>query len=349
MQARDARWIIGLTFLLSGSARAEAPCGFVDLRDRLGPPLHQGDSGYCFAHSSSALIQAKLGVRISPMQLATGYLLATPDELSGAADEAVKSRLTPGFFSQWHTDRSQELGNYSPEKILTPDGLLNTGGDELQTLVVANFLGLCDESRLPTGADVYKKYVKEIAAFHARRAERGIPPEEKERSIGEVTDPEARGMAWSFRHWVEHRCGANWLPRVPLLPTEMSLAPNLKSFRRMQRVASASIAPAQNRVMEEVNRQLDRGNPIAIGYALSDIMPEQKSVLAGAPIPADVDHASVFAGRREVGGRCYYYLRNSFGKETDGYAKNLKGRVENGGVWILPEEIPSKYSAVWLE
>jgi hypothetical protein len=344
------RWFLGLALLITLPAAAAESCGFVDLRERLGPPLHQGDSGYCFAHSASTLIEARLGVRISPMQLATGYLLTNADELTGAMSSSVTDRLTPAFYHQWHSDRAQEPGNYAPDKILTAEGLLNTGGDELQTLVVANYLGLCDESRLPTGDGVYKKYLKNIQAFHARRLEHGIPPDERNRPIGEVADPEARAKAWSFRHWVENRCGVNWLPRSPLAPTEISLAPNLKAFRRLQR--TVSFTAGQSRIMDVVNAQLDRGNPIAIGYALSDIMPGEasvQSVQTGQPVPADVDHASVFAGRRLVNGKCYYYLRNSFGDTEEGYVPALKGRLEQGGAWVLPEEIPSMYSAVWLE
>jgi hypothetical protein len=335
-------------FVTFAAAHAET-CAPVDLRAKIGPPLHQGDSGYCFAHSSSTLIQARLGVRVSPMSLAMGYLLATPDDLSGAADEAVKARLTPAFFDQWHRDRTEDPQNYGPGRILTEKGLIDTGGDELQTLAVANFFGLCDESRLPTGETVYKKYLKSIAAYHARRVRNGtIPPEERERAIGEITDPEARAMAWSFRHWVERRCGTPRPPRIPLVPTELFLAPSLKSFRRVQRLGLAATLPAQNKLLAAINRQLDRGNPVSIGYALSDIMPEQASVLAGSPVPAEVDHASVLAGRRTRGGRCYYYLRNSFGTDS-GYASFLRGRYEDGGVWVLPEEIPSLYSAAWLE
>ena len=225
----------GLLLFASLLAHAET-CSPVDLRAKIGAPMNQGDSGYCFAHTASTLIEARFGMRVSPMALATEYLLTNPEELAGAADDAVKSRLTPAFFSQWHSDRVETDGNYSPRQILTDKGLLDTGGDEMQTLVVANFLGLCDESRLPTGQDVYEKYVQSIAAFHALRVKQGaIPPEEKERPIGEVTDPEARAMAWSFRHWVERRCGLNRLPPLPLVPTELSLAANLKGFRKLQR------------------------------------------------------------------------------------------------------------------
>ena len=344
------RWL-GLALLFPVCSFAAGVCKPVDLRPLLGAPLHQGNSGYCFAHTSSVLIRAKLGLRVSPMQLATTYLLANPEELSGPADSAVRNLLTPGFFADWKKSRLEEPGNYSPEKILTPEGLLNTGGDELQTLTAANYIGLCDESKLPTGKNVYKNYLRDIKAFHARRVVEGIPREEMELPIGEVADPEARAMAWSFRHWVSRRCGEARLPELPLVPTEISLAPNLRSFRRLQSLSlAATIATGRSRVMEAVDRELDRGNPVAIGYALSDIMPGESSQDAGlSPVPAEVDHASIFAGRRELDGKCYYYLRNSFGKEIAGYKPKLKERFENGGVWVLPEELPSLYSAVWLE
>jgi hypothetical protein len=345
------RWLSGLGIFVTVHAYAGSGCTPVDLRAQLGPAMHQGDSGYCFAHSASSLIQARFGIRVSPMQLATAYILTTPDEISGAADERVRAKLTPAFFEMWHHDRTQEPQNYTPAKILTDTGLLNTGGDELQTLVVANYVGLCDESRLPTGRDVYEKYLKSINSFHVRRVKNGQNPDERDRPIGEVTDPDARVKAWSYRLWVERQCGLNSLPPAPLVPNLIKLASNLKAFRRLQRVVGDGVIEGgRNRLMKSIDEQLSRGNPVAIGYALGDLMPDEKTVHAGnPPSAADVDHASVLAGRHEMGGRCYYYLRNSFGQESKGYATQFKGRYENGGVWVLPEEIPSLYSAIWLE
>lgn len=316
----------------------------MDLRERLGAPFHQGESGYCFAHSASSLIQARTGFRASPMALAVGYLLTNPEELAGGPP-AVREKLTPGWIAQWRQDRNAEPANLDPARILTVQGLLDTGGDEEPTILVSNFRGLCPESRLPSGERVYKKYLHSIVKFHAARLSGGLPPEGP---IGEVSDPEARAKAWSYRRWVEKQCGTPVVPREPLVADSMSLAKNLKDFRRQQALlAATTLRLDQGRVMDAVNRQLDRGNPVAIGYALVDLMPGE-AFAAGRDAPHPEDHASVLAARREVGGRCYYYLRNSFGQEKNGYLPALKGRFENGGVWVLPEEIPSLYSAVWL-
>ncbi|MGZ3652667.1 MAG: hypothetical protein ACXWSC_15870, partial [Bdellovibrionota bacterium] len=305
---------MGLSLILAAPASAGSPaCSPVDLQDLLGPPLNQGDSGYCFAHTSATLIHARLGVAASPMQLATHYLLTTPQELESAnVDPQVHAELTPEFFARWHTDRTVEPGNYSPDKILSDDGLLNTGGDEAATLVAANVFGLCAEARLPTGKKVYRAYLHAIRAFHGARMKGGFMPGESELPIGEIQDPDSRAKAWSFRLWVEERCGTTIPASQPLLPESMSLAKNLKAFRLRQRLQQAADwQENQNRVMDIVNRQLDRGNPVAVGYALSDLMPADKQMEAGADAPAPEDHASVFAGRRMRGGRCYYYLRTS--------------------------------------
>ena len=335
--------------LLPTLGLAGAGCSDVDLREKIGPPMHQGDSGYCFAHSSSTLIQARLGERVSPMHLATGYLLTNPEELEPVSDPAVRAHLTPEFFSHWRNDRALEPGNYASDKILGESGLLDTGGDEFQTLLVANFRGLCPEARLPTGENVYKDYLREIVSFHQRRF---IAPDERNQKIGEIMDPEAREKAWSYRKWVEEKCGATFRPRQALLPSTLSLAPNLKALRRleMRPLSSIDLFKGRNRVLQEIDRQMDRGNPVAVGYALADLMPDT-SIFGREKQPSadQVDHASVIAGRKMSGGRCYYYLRNSFGMETKGYKPRFRGRLQDGGVWILPEELPSLYSAVWLD
>lgn len=324
-------------------------CSPVDLRPLIGPPMDQGDSGYCFAHTSSSLIQAKLGVRISPMQLATHYLLVNPSELGGKVPPEVKALLTPEFFAFWQKDRATEPESYSPDRILTENGLVNTGGEEYPTLVVANFLGLCPESRLPAGLEVYKPYLASINEFHRQRALRGIPAHELREPLGAIPDPVARGMAWSYRHWVEMKCGPRLRPSQPLLPRMISLAPSLRSFRALER-AGLLTATARNNVLAAINAALDSRRPISIGYAYADLIPDTEEKAQKAASAEEVDHASVIAGRRKVGGKCYYFVRNSFGDEKDdGYHAKFKGRLESGGVWVLPEEVPSLYNAVWLD
>ena len=230
--------------------------------------------------------------------------------------------------------------------ILGEQGLLDTGGDEEPAIVASDILGFCPEKRLPTGKNVYKYYLQRIGAYHAARQSRGVPAEGP---IGEVVGDDARAKAWSYRHWVERHCGAPVMFARPLLTDSMSIAKSLKDFRRKQRLQLVtSLRLGHERVMDAVNLQLDRGNPVAIGYALADLMPGEATKAEDGPAPRPEDHASVLAGRKRVGGRCYYYLRNSFGQEKGEYLPSLKPRFENGGVWILPEEVPSLYSAMWI-
>lgn len=343
------QWWLFLALLITPlSALAGDRCTPVDLRPLIGPPMDQGDSGYCFAHTSSALIQAKLGVRISPMQLATHYHLVNPSELRGPVAPEVRALLTPEFFAFWQKDRATEPESYEKERILTENGLLNSGGEEYPTLVAANFLGLCPESRLPTGLEVYKPYLTSINEFHRRRALRGIPEHERREPLGEIPDPEARGMAWSYRHWVEMKCGPRLRPAQPLLPRMISLAPSLAAYRRLER-SGLLTASARNNVLAAIDAALDSRRPISIGYAYADLIPDTEA-RPNAASAEEVDHASVIAGRKRMGGKCYYFVRNSFGDEKDdGYHAKFKGRLESGGVWVLPEEVPSLYNAVWLD
>ena len=343
-----ARFQIGTLLLIvlsfSFSVPAAADCQPVDLRDQIGAPLHQGNTGHCFAHSSATLITAKLGFRPSPLDLATNYILANPDSVATASRPELQAylRAHPDFIATWRADRNDEPENFSREKILGEEGIFDTGGEEVQTIFLANIFGLCEERKLPSGKRNYERYLKDVADFHRDRLiDHDYTDDEIANPIGEVTDPQARLAARSFLRWVDKRCGARRMPNQPLLPEMVSFAKNLRQYQQLLALHTLGEDETAQKVFLAINEQLDLGKPVSIGYDSSDLF-ETKPGEPGAL------HASVVAARREVDGECYYFVRNSYGHERRDYRDEFKRRYERGGVWIRNSEMKSLYSAVWI-
>lgn len=254
----------------------------------------------------------------------------------------VRAHTTTELLKYWRDDLRSETQYYDADKILGEEGLVGAGGDELPTLLVANYFGLCPNTHLPTGEKVYEGYLASIQEYHRKRSEAGIDPSEGELPIGEVQGVESRMKARSFRQWVASRCREKFRPWKPLLPVMFRLAPNLKAFRA-KALLGKIVEGGRAQLQASIDESLNRGDPVSIGYALGDLLTEESRANA-----EQVDHASVLAGRRRIGKHCYYFLRNSFGNDLSGYRKQFAGRLEDGGVWLRLDEIPSLYSAIWL-
>ncbi len=62
------------------------------------------------------------------------------------------------------------------------------------------------------------------------------------------------------------------------------------------------------------------------------------------------DHASVISARRQRGGRCEYFVRNSWGQDCSSYRPQFRARCERsrGGVWVTLEQLPTLYGVIDL-
>ncbi|MGZ3712755.1 MAG: hypothetical protein ACXVBE_13410, partial [Bdellovibrionota bacterium] len=304
----------------------------------------QGNTGHCFAHTSADLIAAATGRRVSPLDLATSYVLADPEKVKTSRDSAVQNYLQekPAFLTQWRKDRGEEPKNFTKEKILTDEGIYWTGGEEMQTIFLANVFGLCDQSKLPDGEANYDSYLKQINAYHQNRLQRqSYSPEERSEPIGEVKEPEARIAAHSFQNWVYQKCGRHWLPRHALLPEVFQFAKDLKAFEKLNSLHALDSVDVNGKIFEKIDELLDHGQIVSIGYSANDIMKISKDFPSG-------DHASVIAARKTEKGKCVYFVRNSFGDSSDDYLTHFKKSYEAGGVWVKAKDLKSIYSAVWI-
>lgn len=333
-------------FLFLSSVAAEAgnrSCSEVDLRPLLGTPLDQGFTGHCFAHTSADLIAARLGRRVSPLQLAKNYLLASYDSVERAPELQDYLSAHPQFMSTWREDRADDPASLTAAKILTEEGIFGSGGDETQTILLANVTGLCPQERLPSGSANYKRYLSQVNAFHRDRLAKGNYSEEEMRNpIGEVVEPAARIAAHSFNQWVDQRCGAGSPPEKPLWPESLVFAANPQQFRARLALHLFDAQEVRGQIFSVIDQQLSAGNPVSVGYDADDIMKPDPSE------PEGVFHASVMAARRQEEDGCYYFVRNSYGQDKSDYLPRFQKRYEKGGVWIREDEIQSLFSAVWI-
>lgn len=333
---------IALLFF-SGVAIAGS-CDPVDLRPVLGPALDQGNTGHCYAHSSADLIAAATGRRVSPLDLATTYILASQEPLRNSRRPEVQEflRSHSSFLTDWKKDRSDEPQNFTKEKILTDEGIYWTGGEEFQTIFLSNIYGLCDQARLPSGEKNYEQYLKTINSFHVNRmVNRDFSDGELIDPIGEVTEPEAKLAANSFQKWVRTRCGMGWMPGRLLVPETLRFAASLRQFEALQALATFAGVDTNGQLFEKIDELLNQGKIVSIGYSANDIMKRSKEFPSG-------EHASIIAARKEKDGQCLYFIRNSFGDYKDDYLARFKKSYEQGGVWVRSKDLPSIFSTVWI-
>lgn len=340
------RLFLGIAFLAfqAPAHAADGACGEVDLRPALGPVLDQGITGHCFAHSSADLIAAATGRRVSPLDLATSYILSNPEPILNSRSPAILDYLRerPKFLADWRKDRNDEPENFTTAKILSDEGIYWTGGEEMQTIFLANIFGLCDQDKLPAGDPAYTEYLASINAYHqGRLARREYSERERTDPIGEVAEPEARIAAHSFQNWVNLRCGRHWLPAKPVLPDTLRFAKTLKEFEQLNSLNAFSTVDVHGQLFEKIDQQLDRGQVVSIGYSTNDIMKYDKNYPTG-------DHASVIAARKTQEGKCYYFVRNSFGDSSENYLARFRRTYESGGVWVRAKDLKSIYSVVWI-
>lgn len=314
-------------------------CGARDFRPVLGEPRDQGDTGWCFSHTTADLVTAKLKRRVSAFAIATDYILGDLEKLAASDDPAVREYLNahPELLKDIRSARREEPANYRRKNILTSKGLYNTGGLEDGSLLLSSQKGFCDDHKLPSGADNYDRYLKDIALSFGRNS----CPDPRPRAIGDIRGDASKIAAWHFSNWTEQRCDPRFKPETPLLPKTLYKAKDVKEFGKKYRDKAARDA-AQAELWAEIDAAFDAGRPVAIGYNAYDI-----SKLPKGENPRDGDHSSLIAARRMRNGVCEYFVRNSYGKDCD-YVSPYQASCEadHGGTWVPRSALKTLYSVV---
>ena len=320
-------------------------CRAVDLRSQLGKPRHQGESGWCFAHTTADLISLKAGVRVSAFDIATTFLLSKVDPLLRSSDSSVRDYLGqhPDFAIRLNEARQDDKA-YAPDQILSANGLLNVGGVEDIALVLANTKGLCRDQNLPGDDEPGHGYGENLAAIQEFFS--AISPVERRQLktdyayLDQIRSSRARARAGAFQTWVDHRCGRR-VPALGWIPKQHYIAKDADALDRLHPQERKELAKALH---ETIDHRLNEGRAIAIGYDANEIMVRDEGDRA-----RHADHSSLIAARRESPTGCEYFVRNSFGQSCEDYLSPHQKNCEQGGVWVTLTQLQSLYSAVWID
>lgn len=369
---KNSRFILGMAVLLFSNlvfAAGADSCTSVDLRQKLGPPRDQGDTGWCYAHTSADLVGFHLGQRVSPFDIAAAFVF-TDLRFLPKQDSRWLSFLKQNdkIEARWQNNWQDQKNQLEPGVVeCFNKGFYQFGGLDEAAMYVSQKKGFCRESALPIVPSAVQATAEEILALYDSG---------KEEDYSRFLD-----------QWLDQKCGNRLQAKKFLVPTSLYLTetvedlletyPNLITRREKQQF-----------LRQKVDQLLSARIPVSIGYSAYDLLDQNSSRVMKIKFRAknlqtlfrrdtdlkaprceearmrkfssesdededeDIhgDHASLVVARRSVNGSCQYFVRNSFGKGCDGYLESLLKRCdgEAGGAWVTLDELPTLYSLAWL-
>ncbi|KQP54189.1 hypothetical protein [Methylobacterium sp. Leaf108] len=309
-------------------------------------PVGQGDSAICYAYATADMISQRVGVAVSPLDVATKFYFADPARLAAIPDPALQAHLRahPGYLADiaWARNAAEVSRDRNPRAEPYFDKL--EGGEEDASALLYNIDGLCEERDLPS----HEGYAHFTARFAALRFSSEVrAPRQCLRAVGATVAQLRSRRADAFNTgWlalVKQRCRRRPLP-VPLLPVSYRVASNQLDF--MERVeAGRAPHPRQvTRMLAMVDYALDRGRAPTIGYSWYELQerdPKDPDLAA--------DHSSTVIARRREGGQCRYLVQDNTGEYCSRMRAGVRERCEDGRVWLLESELRrTLYSVIYL-
>jgi len=343
-------------------------CAPVDLRRKLGPPRDQGDTGWCYAHTSADLVGFQLGQRISPFDIAAAFVFTDLRFLSNQDNRWLSFlKQNDKIELRWQSNLQDQKNQLEPGVVECFDkGFYQFGGLDEAAMYVSQKKGFCREAALPTAPSAVQAKAEELLALYDSGNE-----EDYSKFLDE---------------WLDQKCGNRLQGKKFLVPSSLYLTetvqdlletyPNLELRRQKQQF-----------LKQKIDQLISAQIPVSIGYSAYDLLDQNSSRVMKIKFraknlqtffrrasdlkaprceearlhrlysePADEDedihgdHASLVVARRSVNGSCQYFVRNSFGKGCDGYLGSLLKRcdIEAGGAWVTLDELPTLYSLAWL-
>ena len=374
-------------------SEARSTCSTIDLRASLGPPRDQGNTGWCYAFTAADLISQKLRTRVSAFDIATGFSFNDRSSIS-PNDRRFKEfvRKNPGALKRWDEAVGSQIKQLTDEQVACLNtGVYQFGGIDEVAILLSNLNGLCREESLPRTQSEIESASEEIKLFAATvnlddlycRAPGELPPLQTYRPP--FDEPQASSFFRAVvNHWTGSRCSPRLRPRATLMPGSLYLTDETAVLLRKYRDHKRR-AVAQKVLYSAIDRALERGAAVSIGYSLHDLLAGGAEVLEkfenrqpmkfrvinpklrhGSATPScpestdgveeaesDIlgDHASIVAARKMIGGECHYFVRNSFGEDCNDFRPELTHRceVKNGGIWVRKSELSTLYGVVWIE
>ncbi|MBX9930344.1 MAG: hypothetical protein K2Y56_02210 [Methylobacterium sp.] len=309
-------------------------------------PVGQGDSAICYAYATADMISQRVGVAVSPLDVATKFYFADPERLSAIPDKALQAHLKshPNYLADiaWARNAAEVSKDRNPGLEPYFDKL--EGGEEDSSALLYNIGGLCEERDLPSH-EGYSHFTKRFAALRYGAPLRS--PRQCFRDVGAsvagLRSPRADAFNAAWLRNVDTLCRRRPLP-VPLLPVSYRVASSQLEF--MDKVA-AGRGPGRAevaRMLAMVDYALDHARAPTIGYSWYELQerdPKDPDIAA--------DHSSTVIARRREGGECRYLVQDNTGEYCARMRPGVRERCEDGRVWLLESELRrTLYSVIYL-
>lgn len=337
--------MILVSSLVAVFARATDSCAAVDYRSDLGPPRNQGDTSWCFAHTSADLVSQSIGQRVSAFDLAAQYLIGDVEKLKNSDNPEVRKYIAenPDVIKRIVEDRAEpDLNSYG--KLLKPEGegsLYDNGGSEDGAIMMGGVKGFCSDEKLPGGEEQYIQHLKDLQAFrtHSLKTNSCLATPSQWQNYGSLAEALTMKGNKEVLEWVDKKCEPRIKTAKPQLPRLMYMADSKEDWDEKVKSGKINKAAAQKKLLAEIDANLDRGRVSAIGFSAYDLQDKDEDD------DKHGDHSAVIAARKKIDGQCRYFVRNSWGQSC-GYKKKLEKYCEKsqGGVWVTASQLKSLYA-----
>lgn len=317
-------------------------CEPLDYRSELPPAKTQGDTAFCFAYSSTELINQRLGVSVSALDIAMAFYFEAPSGLRLTRARALSEylRAHPQFEADIEHDRLR------PDvEVAGPQPFFHRleGGFERPSLLLANTRGLCLERDLPS-EDGLERYEEVLNTLEARAL----------RHVGEIgyevarIPPHFRTLEADLFHtawlrWTNQLCRRR-PPMQPLVPVEFALADSSQDFA--ERRARGEITRRDRaRLFASLDYALTHHRVAAVGLDLNAYL----TLTSMGRSVDDGDHSMTVVARRARGPNCEYLLRDSSGYGCDDFQGRYRHACFEKHIWFSEEDLArTMYSVVYL-
>lgn len=309
-------------------------------------PVGQGDSAICYAYATADMISQRVGVAVSPLDVATKFYFADPARLAASPDPALLAHLKahPTHLADiaWARNAAEVSKDRNPRLEPYFDKL--EGGEEDASALLYNIGGLCEERDLPSH-EGYAHFTARLAALRYGSVVRA--PNQCFRAVGATVAnlrsrrADAFNAAWLAL--VEASCRRRPLP-VPLLPVSYRVAASQLEFMDMVEAGRPPRRPQIERMLAMVDYALDNGRAPTIGYSWYELQerdPKDPDLAA--------DHSSPVVARRRQGGQCQYLVQDNTGEYCSRMRAGIRERCDDGRVWLMESELRrTLYSVIYL-
>lgn len=338
-------FVSSLIAVFARAGTAADSCTSVDFRSELGPPRDQGDTSWCFAHTSADLVSQSIGQRVSAFDLAAQYLIGDVDKLKNSSNPEVRRFVAanPDVIKRIVEDRKEpDIGGYG--KLLNPEGegsLYDNGGSEDGSIMLGNVKGFCSDEKLPGGEAQYVQHLKDLQAYriHSLKKNACLATPSAWRIFGSFAEALTMRGNKEVLDWVDQKCSPRIVTDKPQIPRLLYMADDKEDFDEKVRTGKLNKTAAQKKLMAEIDANLDRGRVSAIGFSAYDLQSKEEGD------DKHGDHSAVIAARRKIDGQCRYFVRNSWGQAC-GYKPALEKYCEKsqGGTWVTASQLKSLYA-----